>query len=121
MKQIKMKKFLCVLLATALLCTTCTSCGSASGKKDQAFLQQVEQSITKAQPILNDCISIASNMASRTYGLVPGEDVSEYVELCRSNAELLDQKIGALRKCMQETEQQSAPIWNGGWASKRFG
>lgn len=116
MKQIKMKKFLCVLLATALLCTTCTSCGSASGKKDQAFLQQVEQSITEAQPILNDCISIASNMASRTYGLVPGEDVSEYVELCRSNAELLDQKIGSLRKCMQETEQLSAPSTERGQA-----
>ena len=54
-------------------------------------------------------MSIASEMATATYGLVPGEDAADYASLCRTNADLIEQKAGNIRKLMQELERSDAP------------
>ena len=48
-------------------------------------------------------------MATATYGLVPGEDAADYASLCRTNADLIEQKAGNIRKLMQELERSDAP------------
>ena len=109
MKFFTSKRILSILLCLCLTCMTCTSCSSLKANQDLQFLQQLEQTVTQTQSLLNDSMSIASEMATATYGLVPGEDAADYASLCRTNASLIDQKAGNIRKLMQELERSDAP------------
>ena len=109
MKSLTSKRILSILLCLCLASMTCTSCSSLKANQDLQFLQQLEQTVTQAQSLLNDSMSIASEMATETYGLVPGEDAADYADLCRTNAGLIDQKAGNIRKLMQELERSDAP------------
>lgn len=109
MKFLTSKRILSILLCLCLTCMTCTSCSSLKANQDLQFLQQLEQTVTQTQSLLNDSMSIASEMATATYGLVPGEDAADYASLCRTNAALVDEKAGNIRKLMQELERSDAP------------
>lgn len=109
MKFFTSKRILSILLCLCLTCMTCTSCSSLKANQDLQFLQQLEQTVTQTQSLLNDSMSIASEMATATYGLVPGEDAADYASLCRTNADLIEQKAGNIRKLMQELERSDAP------------
>lgn len=109
MKFFTSKRILSILLCLCLTCMTCTSCSSLKANQDLQFLQQLEQTVTQTQFLLNDSMSIASEMATATYGLVPGEDAADYASLCRTNADLIEQKAGNIRKLMQELERSDAP------------
>ncbi len=109
MKFLTSKRILSILLCLCLTCMTCTSCSSLKANQDLQFLQQLEQTVTQTQSLLNDSMSIASEMATATYGLVPGEDAADYASLCRTNADLIEQKAGNIRKLMQELERSDAP------------
>lgn len=109
MKFLSSKQILSILLCLCLTCMTCTSCSSLKANQDLQFLQQLEQTVTQTQSLLNDSMSIASEMATATYGLVPGEDAADYASLCRTNADLIEQKAGNIRKLMQELERSDAP------------
>ncbi|MDO5018906.1 MAG: hypothetical protein Q4E29_00370 [Lachnospiraceae bacterium] len=109
MKFFTSKRILSILLCLCLICMTCTSCSSLKANQDFQFLQQLEQTVTQTQSLLNDSMSIASEMATATYGLVPGEDAADYASLCRTNADLIEQKAGNIRKLMQELERSDAP------------
>ena len=109
MKFLTSKRILSILLCLCLTCMTCTSCSSLKANQDLQFLQQLEQTVTQTQSLLNDSMSVASEMATATYGLVPGEDAADYASLCRTNADLIEQKAGNIRKLMQELERSDAP------------
>lgn len=109
MKFLSSKQILSILLCLCLTCMTCTSCSSLKANQDLQFLQQLEQTVTQTQSLLNDSMSIASEMATATYGLVPGEDAADYASLCRTNADLIEQRAGNIRKLMQELERSDAP------------
>lgn len=109
MKFFTSKRILSILLCLCLTCMTCTSCSSLKANQDLQFLQQLEQTVTQTQSLLNDSMSIASEMATATYGLVPREDAADYASLCRTNADLIEQKAGNIRKLMQELERSDAP------------
>ena len=109
MKSLTSKRIASILLCLCLTCMTCTSCSSLKANQDLQFLQQLEQTVTQTQSLLNDSMSVASEMATATYGLVPGEDAADYASLCRTNADLIEQKAGNIRKLMQELERSDAP------------
>ena len=109
MKSLTSKRIASILLCLCLASMTCTSCSSLKANQDLQFLQQLEQTITQTQSLLNDSMSIAGEMATETCGLVPGEDAADYAGLCRTNASLIDQKAGNIRKLMQELERSDAP------------
>lgn len=109
MKSLTSKRIVSILLCLCLTCMTSTSCSSLKANQDLQFLQQLEQTVTQTQSLLNDSMSIASEMATATYGLVPGEDAADYASLCRTNAALVDEKAGNIRKLMQELERSDTP------------
>ena len=71
MKSLTSKRIASILLCLCLAGMTCTSCSSLKANQDLQFLQQLEQTITQTQSLLNDSMSIAGEMATETYGLVP--------------------------------------------------
>ena len=71
MKSLTSKRIVSILLCLCLTCMTSTSCSSLKANQDLQFLQQLEQTVTQTQSLLNDSMSIASEMATATYGLVP--------------------------------------------------
>lgn len=111
------KRTVSILLAAVLFCMNFTACGIPQlKKKDAAFLEAVKSAVTQSQEILEDVNKITMDMASESYGLEPGEDVSGYVKTCKRTLEDVEGYAGELRKLMQELERADDPITERGSA-----
>ena len=104
-----------LLLILSFSCIFLTSCGQ-NASEDSAFLQQTSSVVTETQKLLKQASAMADAMAAEAYRLVPGEDTSDFVSLCRANNESIDQIIVAVRKQMQELERLDSPVTADGQA-----
>ena len=102
------------LITASILCTTICSSLTACGlpfsiSRDTEFFKQMQSSMTEAQTLLDDIISISDEMATESFIIEDGGDIDDYVELCRTNLDTLTTKADNLRSLQQTVQQFDAP------------